>query len=252
MGQHRLDLADGPSRRSMLAEVRPDHVVHLAIAREPESLERLLTVNGTVPRLLLEEALEVGASGFLHVGSLTEYGCSAEVTEDSPLRPVSRHGATKAAGSLALLQAAAEGAPVTVARCSYVYGPGEKPTRLIPTAARAARDGTPLALTTPGLVRDYVHVDDVVEGLVSMVTADLPPGSVANFASGEPTSNEEIVALVERITGCPVDRRIGTVAPRPWDLRQLHVKRGPVVDQLGWRPRIPLDDGVASYVGGLR
>jgi len=252
VSRHRLDLADGPSRRSMLAEVRPELIVHLAVAREPEDLDRLLTVNGAVPRLLLEEALDVGASGLIHVGSLSEYGCAPEITEGSPLRPVSRHGATKAAGSLALLQAAAEGSPVTVARCSYVYGPGEKPTRLIPSALRAAREGTALALTEPGVVRDYIHVDDVVEGLLAMLAADLPPGSVANLASGEPTSNEEVVSLVERMTGCQVTRRIGAVPLRPWDVRELRVLRGQVVEQLGWRPRATLEAGVADYLGATR
>jgi nucleoside-diphosphate-sugar epimerase len=250
--RRRLDLSDGPARRAVLAETRPELVVHLAVAREPDRVDRLLEVNGAVPRLVLEEALAAGASRMLHVGSLTEYGPSAEIDEASPLRPVSPHGVTKAAGSLAVLQAAAEGAPVVVARCSYVYGPSERPTRLIPTALRAAAEATPLPLTEPGLVRDYVHVDDVVEGLVSLAAADLAPGAVANLASGTATSNEDVVSIVERLTGRPITRRVGAVDPRTWDVRRLHVLAGPVLEQLGWHPRTTLMAGIAGYPGAGR
>jgi nucleoside-diphosphate-sugar epimerase len=116
----------------------------------------------------------------------------------------------------------------------------------VPTALRAARTGEVLPLTAPGLRRDWVHVDDVVEACVRAALADhLPPGQVLNIGTGTQTANEELVALVHRVTGRPVRTAPGAHPGCPWDTASWLCDPTLAADLLAWEAKIDLEDGLA-------
>ena len=107
--------------------------------------------------------------------------------------------------------------PLAVLRLFSVFGPWETSTRFVPSAIRAALDGGELSLTPPGICRDFVFVDDVVEACLLAAVADIRPGEVINVGSGEAHANEEVVALVERASGRAVRVRSGEHPLGPHD-----------------------------------
>lgn len=64
------------------------------------------------------------------------------------------------------------------------------------------RDGT--------CVRDYVHVDDIAQAHVLALSKDIPSG-IYNLGSNTGTSNLEIIAAAERITGKKMHVTVGQV-----------------------------------------
>lgn len=166
--------------------------------------------------------------------------------ERSPLRPRGFFGATKAAGSFITTAACeARGLRAVVLRPFQVYGPLDHTHRLVPTALRAAATGAPLALTAGGRRRDWIFVDDVVEGCVRAATADhLPGGQVLNLGSGRQFANEELVAMVERVTGRPIDTRPGEHPGCAWDTSAWVCDPGLAGELLGWEAKTSLEEGL--------
>jgi len=115
----------------------------------------------------------------------------------------------------------------------------------VPTVVRAARDGTVLPLTGPGLRRDWVHVADVVDACVLAAGADrLAAGSVLNIGTGVQTANEELVALVERVSGRSIRVASGAHGGRSWDTGSWVCDATAARELLGWEPRTDLTTGL--------
>lgn len=245
-----VDLADAEALGRAVRAAAPDVAFHLAAARaKATTAERALTtaVNAMSGQHLVE-ALPATCRVVVRLGSSTEYAETAgPMDENAPLRPRGLFGASKAAGTLLLTAAAAErGVRAVVLRAFQVYGSHDHPGRFVPTVLRAARTGEPLPLTRPGLRRDWVHVDDVVEACVRAAAADhLPGGQVLNLGTGVQTSNEQLVALAEQVTGRPLLVRPGAHPGRDWDAVSWVCDPALAGRLLGWRAQVDLTRGLA-------
>jgi nucleoside-diphosphate-sugar epimerase len=194
------------------------------------------------------EALSSTCRSVIRLGSSTEYAAAdGSMDEQAPLQPRGFFGATKAAGSLLFAAAAAErGIRATVLRAFQVYGPGDKPTRFVPTVISAAVHGTELTLTGPGMRRDWVWVDDVIDAcLLAAANDGLPAGAIYNIGTGVQTSNEELVAVAEEVTGRPIAVASGRHPGRSWDTADWVCDPAAARVELDWQPRVSLRDGLA-------
>jgi nucleoside-diphosphate-sugar epimerase len=198
---------------------------------------------------LLDAAAATGCARFIQLGSSTEYGPSdLPHDEDQRLAPTSLYGATKAASSLLGLARAHSGLlPVAVLRPFAVYGPWDRPGGLVPSAIRAALDGSPLPLTGPGLRRDWVFVDDVADACLRALDGRAD-GEVVNVGTGTQTANEEIVRAVEETTARSIDVRPGSLEPRPWDAPTWVASTGKAKALLGWEANAPIGEGLSRTV----
>jgi nucleoside-diphosphate-sugar epimerase len=245
-----VDLADPAATVRLAREVDPDVAFLLAAGRRaatPTERAATLAVNASSGAWLVD-ALGARCRAVVRLGSSTEYGATdGPMDERAPLEPRGFFGATKAAGSL-LVAAAAEAGGVRAAllRAFQVYGPGDHPVRLVPTVLRAARTGEVLPLTQPGMRRDWVHVDDVVEACVRAALADeLAPGQVLNVGTGRQVANEELVAIVERVSGRPVRTEVAAHPGRPWDTASWVCDPSLARELLGWEAKVSLEEGLA-------
>jgi nucleoside-diphosphate-sugar epimerase len=254
---HDGDLTDRRSVEAIVSRVRPDAIVHLGTpsghprgAGERDTLLRA-SVLGT--HHLLEAACEAGVKRFVHVCSSTVYGPgSAPYRESDPPAPTSFRGAAKAAAAQLCRSAVVAGQPVVVVRPFVVYGQWQARDRFIPTAIRAALRGRPMALTVPGLRRDWIHVSDVVEGcLAALVVPDIV-GEVINLGTGLDHSNEEVVELVEDVTGRRIAAAPGAYPTQPSDRPEWRADICKAGQLLGWSPRHDLRSGLEVTVEWFR
>jgi nucleoside-diphosphate-sugar epimerase len=244
---HTATITDVEALERAFAATRPTVVLHLATPRGQDDLARIRILQdvivgaeriGRLVRKYAVERLVVSGSSF-------EYGPSdVPMREDLPLRPTTVHGIAKAAASLLLRQMAVEhGTPVCVLRLFHVYGPWESAHRLFPTAMRAAFDGIPVRLTSPGIRRDWVYVDDVVDAMFRAVGLDAP-GEIFNIGSGREYSNEDVVACIREITGRPIETLVGAYPARIGDVAHRCADRTKAAECMGWAPRHDLAAGV--------
>jgi nucleoside-diphosphate-sugar epimerase len=243
-----VDLTDPVAAARAVRAADPDVVFTLAAGRAKATpAERAATIAvNTSPWLV--DALPDRCRTVVRLGSSTEYAASPRpLAEDAALEPRGFFGATKAAGSLLLQATAAErGVRAAVLRAFQVYGPGDHPTRLVPTVLAAARSGTAVPLPVRLSRRDWVWVGDVVDACVRAALDDaLPPGVVLNIGTGVQTSTEELVACAARVVGHPIATVPGAHPGRDWDTADWVSDPSAARRLLGWAPTVDLAEGLA-------
>ncbi len=217
---HAVDMTDREGLKKTVREVSPEIIYHLAargVAPAFQEHREILRTNILGTFNLLEATAPLDYRLFVHLGGSSEYGAkSGPMRESDCPEPLTFYGAAKAAATLLCQQyARANRRPVVALRAFSVYGPWESPSRLIPTAIRAALGNRELALTVPGYRRDFVFVEDLVEACLLALRAEKASGEIINVGTGEQWSNEEVVDLVQAVTGRRIKVRVGAYPARP-------------------------------------
>jgi dTDP-glucose 4,6-dehydratase len=249
----RGDVADGAAVAAAFREHRPTAVVNLAaethVDRSLEDARRFVRTNVLGTQVVLDAAHEAGVPT-VHVSTDEVYGplATGRATPDSPLAPTSPYAASKAAGDL-LARAAARsrGQDVRVTRCTNNYGPRQMPEKLVPLAIVRARRGERVPVYGDGQqVRDWIHVEDHVEGLLAALRAGRP-GAVYHFAGDAPRPNLDVVHAICRLAGAPLSL-VAHVEDRPDHDRRYALDDAATRRELGWRPRVAFEEGLAATV----
>jgi len=172
--------------------------------------------------------------------------------ENLPFSPGSVYAATKASQEL-LLRAAgpALGFKSVIFRFQNVYGEGQSLqnpyTGIISIFFNRARQGLEIPVYEDGLEsRDFIHIDDIVDGLVTALDADLPDGATMNLGSGAPTS---VLALVDQLLasgGFDVPVRV-TGQYRVGDIRHCYADLRLANRLIGFEPKVTLADGLSRF-----
>ena len=226
---------------------RLDRVLHLAAAgvvgRVPDAKVVQANVLGTLQALELARA--GGAAAFLYCGSCFEYGPGELHREDGPLRPVSAYGASKAAGwTLAEAYGREHGLHVTGVRPFTVYGPGEAPSRLVPSVCLGAARREPVALSGGLQTRDFVYVDDAVEAILR--AARTVAGGIFNICTGSAVAVHDVAVEIASLAGGDVELRFGALPERPAELATLSGDPTAARKTLGWLATTSLRDGLRA------
>lgn len=205
--------------RGLLAEVvaGASSVVHLAARPSvPRSLVDPVAshdANATGTLYVLEAARAAGAHVVV-ASSSSVYGATPELPkhEDLPTRPVSPYAVSKlAAEGYALAYQASFGLPTLAFRFFNVYGPlqaaGHAYAAVVPAFLEAALAGDPVPVHGDGRqTRDFTYVGTVVAVLADAVARQVSAPGPVNLAFGTRSSLLELVELVERLLGHPVER----------------------------------------------
>lgn len=171
----------------------------------------------------------------------------ATFDEDTPAAPVSPYGIGKLAVERYIdYYAATAGLAAVSLRISNPYGANANPSKrqgVIPiTLNRVLRAEPIVQLGDGSMIRDYIHVDDLIRRILRMVEAE-PRHRVYNLGSGQGTSVAEVLATVRDVVGR--DFPVHT-APKPAtfvDHVVLDVSR--FVDEFGVDDDLSLTEGIA-------
>lgn len=251
----RIDLAT--ITRGALAEqltrAAPDAVVNCAGAVGGSPLT-LAEANARGPAVLCEAlCAAVPTARLVHLGSAAEYGPTGigeRTLEDSPARPVTPYGATKLAGTLAVVDS---GLHAIVLRVTDPVGPGAAPAGLpgrLTAELRRAVARTPHGTVRVGDLsahRDFVDTRDVAQAVAQALTLPGRLPHLINIGSGRavPARNLAHGLVVEAgFTGC-VEESLGTVGcatAMPWQCADISAAEW----ELDWRPRFTLRESLAA------
>jgi nucleoside-diphosphate-sugar epimerase len=243
----RCDLADAEAVATVVGDIRPDAIANLAIDRSMDTT-RAAMVNVRGFAALLDAAEACGAY-VAHAGSSTEYGVHDQpLTSTTTCIPESALGITKLQAHENLVQRVSDGTVNAVTlRLFHVYGPGEPERRLVPMALNAARTGAPLPLTdaTPG--HDLIHVTDATAAILAAIGTGRSQPRPINVCTGRSTTNHEVVDIIERVVGTPVDRRVGAFTARAWDHSIWTADPAEFIDLIGRSP-LDLETGIQRTI----
>ena len=238
-----------------------DGIVHLAaisrVAWGELRPDLCHSVNVLGTRAVIDALLRQTKPGWLLFASSREvYGNvpSGLVTEDAPLKPVNHYGRSKAEGEAILEEARRAGLTTAVVRLSNVYGSRrDHPDRAIPSLVSNALSRSALKITGPNTYFDFVHVDDVVAGLI-MIIEQLSSGKAQlptlQLTTGVATSLRDLAELAIRVTRSTSE--IVEAQARSFDVRGFCGSAHRASKLLGWTPQTDLRLGVEAVANSIR
>jgi len=248
---HTGSLADSAATARALAGVQV--VFHLASTTVPgtSNLDPLADVQGNLVATLglLGAMRAAGVRRIVYFSSGgTVYGNPAvsPVPESHPLHPISSYGVVKVAieNYLQMYRLLGELDPV-VLRPSNPYGPRQSTAGIQGAVAAflgAARRGEPVRIWGDGeVVRDYLYIDDLVELAATAGLSDAT--GVFNVGSGEGTSLNQLVAIIEGVIGRSLE--VQYQPGRSFDVRRIVLDLAAARTAFGWAPAVPLVQGIA-------
>ena len=257
------DLSDLDAARRLVAQVRPQFVIHLAghphASRSLDAVAPTLQSNllATVYLLtaLAEWHADAGASRDGAVRRVVLAGSLEEpaAAEEGHALPSSPYAAAKlAASQYAGMFHRLYGVPVAVARTFMVYGPGQRDVKkLVPYVATTLLRGEEACLTSGSRLVDWVYVDDVARGLVAAALAPEVEGKTFDLGTGVATPVRAVAEAVARIVGGTGKLTFGAVADRPAEQERVaDVER--TFSLIRWRPMIALEEGLRRTVDWYR
>ena len=251
----RVDLADTPAVAALLGSTRPDIVVHSAWEGVGGALRsgdiQLDNIRTTVA--LADAAIGAGARKFVGIGSQAEYGrYDRKIVETDLPQPTMLYGAAKLAVCHLTAQRCRDaGVGFAWLRLFSVYGAGDNSNWLIPSiAASLVRGKAPLC--TAGTQKwDYLHIDDVADGVLAAGTADSATG-VFNLSSGHPVAVRTIVEMLRDLAAPGLALQFGQIPFGPDQIMHLDGDNRRLRSATGWAPRVPLGEGLRQVIEELR
>ncbi len=253
----RQDLLDAEQLHSRFRSFQPEVVIHLAAragvrpSLVDPGLYQQVNVLGTVH--LLEACRRWGVGRFIFGSTSAVYGLNrrSPFREDDPLESmISPYAVSKRAAEL-LCYAYHHNfrMPVCCLRFFTVYGPRQRPDMAIHRFARRILSGEEIPLYHQGQSRrDYTYVDDIVAGILAAV--ELESGfEIINLGNSRTVGLLELVGVLEHILGKPARVRLEPAQPGDVPLTCADISKAGRL--LGWRPQVPLEEGLRRFAEWL-
>ena len=188
---------------------------------------------------------------FIQIGSSSETGPVEGLrSETTVCQPSNLYEATKlAATNLCLGYAAEYETDVVVARPFSLYGPNNRPHKMLQTLWRTWKDEKEFVCYPGG--HAWLHIDDFVEGIVSLLHTPYSntQGHIYHFGTGISTQNKEIVSIFnESVGGSGVRVKHVQMKYRLYDVIDWRSDSTKARTHLGWEPKVNIHQGIRRFV----
>jgi nucleoside-diphosphate-sugar epimerase len=252
---HRANLLEPGEIVSLVKKVQPTHLLHFAWYAVPGKYwtapENLAWVRATVN--LMQVFSDHGGRRAVMAGSCAEYDWKFDYCSEpfTPCRPATLYGASKH-GTQILLDAWSRQAGLSSAwgRIFFLYGPGEYPSRLVPSVINSLLRNEPALCTHGNQMRDFMYVEDVAAAFVELLGSDVK-GAV-NIASGVSTPLKGVIhAIADHLNKRDLVR-LGAVPAPAGEPDALIADIGRLRDEVGFRPGYGLKQGIAQTIEHMK
>ncbi|WP_270337800.1 NAD-dependent epimerase/dehydratase family protein [Streptococcus infantarius] len=181
---------------------------------------------------------------------------TSPLSEDTPTHPISSYGVQKITiENLLYLYNYMYGLDYRIVRLANPYGPFQRPNGILGAVTtftyKALKDEVITVYGDGSVVRDYIYIDDAVEGILKIANTSLNE-KIFNLGSGSGTSLMEVLNIIKKVTGkeLRVEFKEGRQADVP--INYLDMSRYERI--FGKKQMISLEEGIqktAAFLEGL-
>jgi len=255
---HHADLLTQSGREDVLNAVQPEAMLHCAWYAVPglywRSTENLRWLSASID--LCREFAERGGRRIVVSGSCAEYEWRNDVSTYSeattPVVPTSLYGTAKLALCQTLEGLCKTSGSVSVGwgRLFWLYGPGEDPKRLVAGAIRSLLAGEPVSCSEGLHARDFLHAADAGDALAALLVSRV--NGPVNIGSGAGVRVRDLVSSIGHIAGRSDLCRFGAQPSPIGEPHTIVADTTRLREQVGWRPRWSLEDGLRDTISWWR
>jgi CDP-paratose synthetase len=232
---------------NVISSFKPDAIYHLA-ALQPKNhnlkdIDQIINANITLGCLILECANKLGGIPFVNIGTYWQYYNGTETD------PVNLYSATKSAFQEIIkyyINACAN--PIATLILVDTYGENDKRGKILNLLIESAFKQEPIKLSPGEQMLDFIHVDDVVEGMiycaVGLKNKTIDAGTYV-LREGRAFTLKKIADIVEKIANKKVQADWGAI---PYAKRQIMNVCIPWKNLPNWRAKIKLDNGIRILI----
>ncbi len=273
---HEFDLADQNATASLFESENPQRVVHLAaqagVRYSIDHPHAYGSANLSAFLNVLEGCRHHRSEHLTYASSSSVYGGNTKTPfseRDAVDHPVSLYAATKRANELmAHTYSHLYSLPTTGLRFFTVYGPWGRPDMSPFLFVKRILSGEPIDVFNHGDHQpDFTYIDDIVEGVVR--TSDRPASPDPDYDPNRPDTSRssapwrifnigcerpiQLMHYIEVIEECTGRKAIKNMLPmQPGDVKATYADVSALVEAVGYRPKIELEEGMARFVHWYR
>jgi len=251
-----LDMLDRTGLDEVIRRWKPGRIIHLASHSSVASswqdpVDSFLNNTNIFLNLIESVKQNCPSSRILSVGSSEEYGAvgpeELPLKETRPLRPTSPYGVARVSQEmLSQVYAQGFGLDLVITRSFNHVGPRQRETFFIPglvkqfasaKAAGAAR--VEILAGDMNVIRDFTDVRDIVRAYLLLLEHGRA-GEIYNVCSGKGYLLEDIVHMLEKISGIKAHIVIDPARIRPVENPAIVGDNHKLRTECEWRPRYDL------------
>jgi UDP-glucuronate 4-epimerase len=271
---HRVDLADSAATAALLADARPDIIVHLAaqagVRYALERPESYLASNIQASFNILETVRRQPVRHLLIASTSSAYGANVAMPfreRDAAATPLNMYSASKLATEhMAHAYAHLWTQPITAFRFFTVYGPWGRPDMAFFKFTASILKGEAIDVYNHGrMERDFTYVDDIVEAIIRLMPtipetgrpvgeadtlSPLAPFRVVNIGNGQPVQLLDFIAAIEQAVGRKAIRNM--LPMQPGDVTKTWADTALLRALTGFEPRTGIQAGMSAFVEWYR
>ncbi len=255
-----VDLLDAEGVNHAISDLRPTAVYHCAgaahVGQSWNRARETFAVNAVGTHHLLRALSGAGlAARVLIPGSALVYRqADVALDEDAPIGPASPYGLSKLAQEMLGVRALSEDRQAVLLTRSFNHvGPRQDPTFATSSFARqiacieAKRAEPVIEVGNLDARRDLTDVRDTVRAYHIILQLGRP-GRIYNVCSGRAYTIGEVLERLVALSRVPVEVRVDAARYRPLDVPLLLGDPERIQRELGWTPRIPLEQSLADLL----
>ena len=229
-----------------------DYVVNLGGYVDHTNKQKTLKSHYEGCKNLTEIFLKNLPLSFVQIGSSLEYGKSNSPQKENikcNLKSIkSIYGKAKLLSTIHMINLFKKKKfPTTVLRLYLAYGPRQDVNRFLPIMITGCLKNKKFSCSEGTQLRDFIHVDDVVDAILKSLTNKNARGQIINIGSGKPRKIRDVIEDVKRISkgGYP---QYGKFKLRKFEISKLYPNVKKAKSIINWSPKIPFQKGLKSTI----
>lgn len=252
---HEVDLLNNGSVESLIAQIRPTHLLHLSWTTEPGKFWNAVENHAweQASRKIFDSFAAHGGMRFVGAGTCAEYEWNEKPCCESSVDgvPATLYGQSKLSTWKYIEgRSAKSGVSSAWGRIFWLYGPYEHPSRLVPHVIKGISSGRQVDCSSGEQLRDFLHVYDVAEAFARLVDSEV--AGPINIASGDAVAVREIVLqIASKMSG----EHFINLGALPTKASEPHVVAADVErlnSLLSFTPSVSLSQGLDDTIAWFR
>ncbi|GAA3522540.1 NAD(P)-dependent oxidoreductase [Aquimarina addita] len=255
----KIDLLDSKHVQEVMRSIQPNYIFHFAIPphsflKSEQDLQRQIH-HSTQHLINLFTAVKdqnIPLESFIHACSGAVYHWEPNhfiFNESTSLHPTTLRGRLKLSQrNICLDLGKSNNIQVKIARIFRAYGPWEIHSKLIIKALEATTTGIPIPLGHQKFKRDYIFINDLIEGILKLAATNVSDGIEMNFGSSAQYSASEIITLLEKQLGREVPKQLNAYPKNLYDQGDFIADCSLAKQQLNWEPTTSIEQGLMKTI----